>query len=92
VAFPCGFPGEDFSIQHYQIIIFKEVLFMEPTHDDLQRAFQAGFDSIDEGDTFYTGFHSYLGSLGFRHLEDNDCTCQDSGYHGHMPECRWVKN
>ena len=65
---------------------------MDPTHDELHCAFQAGFDSIDDGDTFYAGFHEYLGSLGFRHLENTDCTCPDSGGHGHMPECRWVKN
>ena len=65
---------------------------MEPNYEELRRAFQAGFQSIDEGDTFYTGFHDYLGSLGFRHVEETDCTCQDRGDHGHMPECRWVKS
>jgi len=65
---------------------------MEPTHEELRRAFQAGFLSIDEGDTFYTGFHEYLGSLGFGYAEESDCTCQDGGAHGHLPECRWVKS
>ena len=65
---------------------------MEPTQEELRSAFQAGFQSIDEGDTFYTGFHEYLGTLGFRFIEETDCTCQDSGAHGHLPECRWVKS
>ena len=65
---------------------------MEPTHEELRRAFQAGFQSIDDGDTFYIGFHEYLGALGFRYVEETSCTCRDSGAHGHLPECRWVKS
>ena len=64
---------------------------MQPTHDELIRAFQAGFQSIDEGDTFYTGFYEQLGSMGYRHRDDLACTCADGGAHGHLPECRWVK-
>ena len=64
---------------------------MQPTLDELRDAFQAGFQSIDDGDTFYSGFHERLGSLGYQHREDAGCTCPDSGTHGHMPECRWVK-
>jgi len=30
---------------------------MLPTKKELRLAFQAGFQSIDEGDTFYTGFY-----------------------------------
>ena len=65
---------------------------MEPTHEELRRAFKAGFQSIDDGETFYDGFQEYLGTLGFKHVEETSCTCQDGGAHGHMPECRWVKN
>ena len=65
---------------------------MEPTHEELRSAFQAGFQSIDEGDTFYIGFHEYLDSLGFRYVEETDCTCRDGGDHGHLPECRWLKS
>ena len=35
---------------------------MQPTHEELIRVFQAGFQSIDEGDMFYTGFYERLGS------------------------------
>ena len=28
---------------------------MQPTQEELRPAFQAGFQSIDEGDTFYAG-------------------------------------
>ena len=46
---------------------------------------------IDEGDTFYTGFYEYLGSMGYRLRDDAACTCADDGAHGHLPECRWLK-
>ena len=62
-----------------------------PTHEQLREAFQAGFDSIDDGDGFYAGFHSYLESRGFSKWEDIRCTCSDNGAHGHQPECRWIK-
>ena len=65
---------------------------MLPTDEELRLAFQAGFQSIDEGDTFYIGFYQYLGSIGYRLQDDCSCTCSDEGAHGHMPECRWVKN
>ena len=64
---------------------------MQPTHEELIRAFEAGFQSIDEGDTFYIGFHDSLGSMGYRYREEVACTCEDCGAHGHLPECRWVK-
>ena len=62
-----------------------------PSQQKLQDAFQAGFDSIDDGDGFYHGFHLYLESRGFGKEEDIPCTCSDNGAHGHQPECRWVK-
>jgi hypothetical protein len=64
---------------------------MQPTFDELRHAFLAGFQSIDEGDTFYVGFNEYLSSLGYRFRDDLGCTCPDGGAHGHLPECRWVK-
>ena len=63
----------------------------QPTHDQLREAFQAGFDSIDNGDGFYSGFHAFLKTQGFELREDIPCTCSDNGAHGHQPECRWVK-
>ena len=64
---------------------------MQPTHEELRQAFQAGFQSIDEGETFYTGFEASLTSLGYRRQDEAQCTCRDGGAHGHLPECRWVK-
>lgn len=64
---------------------------MQPTREELRKAFGAGFQSIDEGETFYVGFHAYLESIGYRKKEDIPCTCPDEGVHGHLPECRWVK-
>jgi hypothetical protein len=64
---------------------------VQPTPEELRQAFQAGFQSIDEGDTFYTGFHAFLESIGYRKQEDARCTCRDGGVHGHLPECRWVR-
>ena len=63
----------------------------QPDHQELRDAFQAGFDSIDDGDSFYVGFHSYLRHHGYHLQEDLDCTCIDHGAHGHQPECRWAK-
>lgn len=62
-----------------------------PTREVLREAFAAGFRSIDDGDTFNTGFDSHLESSGYAKREDIPCTCPDDGFHGHMPECRWVK-
>ena len=64
---------------------------MQPTQEELRQAFQAGFQSIDEGETFYTGFDTFLASLGYHKQDEAPCTCRDSGTHGHLPECRWVK-
>lgn len=64
---------------------------MKPTEEEIREAFQAGFQSIDDGDTFYDGFEGYLASIGCRKRDDICCTCPDQGNHGHMPECRWVK-
>jgi hypothetical protein len=64
---------------------------VQPTRQELRQAFQAGFQAIDEGETFYTGFQAFLESLGYRKQEDAGCTCRDGGAHGHLPECRWVR-
>jgi len=64
---------------------------VQPTPEELRQAFQAGFQTIDEGETFYTGFDAFLESLGYRRKDDAQCICRDSGAHGHLPECRWVK-
>ena len=65
---------------------------MQPTREELRLAFQAGFQSIDDGETFDTGFYQYLGSIGYCLQDDLGCTCTDGGAHGHLPECRWVKS
>ena len=62
-----------------------------PNTEELRDAFQAGFNSIDDGDGFYHGFHNYLQQLGFGVREDMPCTCSDNGAHGHQPECRWIR-
>ena len=64
--------------------------FKQPTKEELRRAFRAGFQSIDAGDTFYPGFYAYLESIGYRRRDEIGCTCPDRGEHGHLPECRWV--
>ena len=69
----------------------RESLLMQPTFDEIREAFQEGFQSIDDGDSFYTGFNGYLVSIGCVKRDDIPCTCSDQGGHGHMPECRWVK-
>lgn len=62
-----------------------------PSREELRRAFQAGFQSIDDGDSFYSGFNECLASMGYHHAGAMRCTCADGGAHGHLPECRWVK-
>jgi len=63
----------------------------QPTREELQQAFQSGFQSIDAGGMFYHGFDACLESLGYRKHPNGRCTCPDDGAHGHLPECRWVK-
>ena len=63
----------------------------QPSREQMMEAFQAGFDSIDNGDGFYFGFHASLKDHGYGLREDIPCTCSDNGAHGHQPECRWVK-
>ena len=63
----------------------------QPSLEQLREAFQAGFNSIDDGDGFYLGFQAFLKDHGFELQEDIPCTCSDNGAHGHQPECRWVK-
>ena len=62
-----------------------------PPADLLRQAFAAGFQSIDEGHTFYLGFDAFLTANGYAKRDDIPCTCSDQGAHGHLPECRWVK-
>ena len=62
-----------------------------PSREELRRAFQAGFQSIDDGDSFYSGFNACLASMGYQLADGVRCTCPDAGAHGHLPECRWVK-
>ena len=62
-----------------------------PSREELRRAFQAGFQSIDDGDSFYSGFNECLASMGYHLAGAIRCTCPDGGAHGHLPECRWVK-
>ena len=64
---------------------------VQPTQEELRQAFQAGFQSIDEGETFYMGFEAFLASLGYHKKDAAPCTCWDGGAHGHLPECRWMK-
>jgi len=64
---------------------------VQPTREELRQAFEVGFQSIDEGDTFYTGFQVFLEASGYRKRDEARCTCRDNGTHGHLPECRWVK-
>jgi hypothetical protein len=64
---------------------------VQPTREELRQAFEAGFQSIDEGETFYTGFHAFLEARGYCKRDDAQCTCRDGGAHGHLPECRWMK-
>ena len=64
---------------------------LAPSTELLRRAFAAGFESIDDGDTFYLGFDNLLSAEGYVKRDDIPCTCSDRGAHGHLPECRWVK-
>jgi len=64
---------------------------VHPTREELRQAFQAGFQTIDEGETFDAGFEAFLASLGYHKQDNTPCTCRDGGAHGHLPECRWVK-
>lgn len=62
-----------------------------PSNEDVLRAIQAGFDSIDEGRGFDAGFSRSLIAAGYRRRPDAPCTCPDRGAHGHLPECRWLR-
>lgn len=64
---------------------------MQPTAEEVRQAFQAGFQTIDAGETFYTGFEAFLAALGYHKNDHAQCICRDGGAHGHLPECRWVK-
>lgn len=64
---------------------------MLPTEDEIRRAFEAGFATIDEGIGFYPGFHAALVAGGYQRPSDAPCTCPDRGAHGHLPECGWIR-
>jgi hypothetical protein len=32
-----------------------------------------------------------LAALGYHKNDHAQCICRDGGAHGHLPECRWVK-
>lgn len=63
---------------------------MLPRQEDVLRALEAGFASIDEGEGFYPGFNESLTATGYRRAPEAECTCPDLGAHGHLPECGWV--
>ncbi len=65
--------------------------FTAPNHDEVLAALRAGYRAIDDGYGFYPGFNGWLESLGYSRRDDIGCTCPDSGYRGHLPECRWVR-
>lgn len=65
---------------------------VQPTSDEVLDAFQAGYRSIDDGQGFYYGFENHLAGLGYAHIPGTTCTCPDFGRHGHMPECRWLRD
>ena len=69
----------------------SDLQMLTPSRELLRRAFAAGFESIDDGDTFYLGFNAFLSAEGYVNRDDIPCTCSDGGAHGHLPECRWVK-
>ena len=64
---------------------------LTPSKETLRQAFTAGFESIDDGESFYRGFNACLSAQGYTKRDDIPCTCPDHGTHGHQPECRWVK-
>ena len=65
---------------------------MEPTTDEVIDAVWAGYGSIDDGDSFWYGFENHLMGLGYEHADAAGCTCPDLGTHGHMPECKWLRD
>ncbi len=62
-----------------------------PDDAEVMAALRAGYRAIDDGDGFYPGFDGWLESLGYQRRDDLPCTCPDTGDHGHLPECRWVR-
>ncbi|MEE8519324.1 MAG: hypothetical protein V3S98_09390 [Dehalococcoidia bacterium] len=65
---------------------------MIPTNEEVLGAFKAGFQSIDEGLSFWDGFDADLSEHGYTYRNDGPCICSDQGHHGHLPECRWAKD
>ena len=46
----------------------------QPSLEQLREAFQAGLNSIDDGDGFYPGFHAFLKQHDFELREATPCT------------------
>jgi len=71
----------------------KESKFaLAPTGDQVVEAEHAGFGAIDDGQGFWYGFENHLMGLGYAHVDEAPCSCPDDGLHGHMPECRWLRD
>ena len=62
----------------------------QPSQEEVLRALEAGYASIDEGEGFYAGFGTYLTAAGYRKRPEAPCTCIDRVAHGHLPECGWT--
>lgn len=63
-----------------------------PTVDEILEALAAGFVSIDDGHGFQYGFENSLTASGYQQAADSPCNCPDQGWHGHLPECRWLRD
>lgn len=63
-----------------------------PTVDEVVEAIYAGYRAVDDGIGFWHGFDAYLVERGYQKVDEAPCTCPDAGWHGHMPECRWLRN
>ena len=64
---------------------------VSPKIDEVNNAFLVGYEAIDEGDTFISGFNTHLMLLGYEFSRENPCVCPDAGSHGHWAWCRWAK-
>ena len=63
-----------------------------PTTDEVLDAESAGFASIDQGQGFWYGFENRLEEMGYHRIVEAPCSCPDAGWHGHLPECRWLRD
>ena len=68
------------------------VYAVAPTTKEILDAIWAGYRSVDNLDGFAAGFEGHLAGLGYSRQNDAPCTCPDSGWHGHMPECGWLRD